>query len=223
MRVREWLAIVAAATAAVLLSACGGPVYSYSYRLTIEVDTPDGLKSGSSVIETTVQDDTESWGPREARLVRWRTKGDAVFVDLGSGRQVIALLAMGATGSDNFSRLVPKLFQLRDLDEVRTWQGRQGRFTLPADLVPTLVTFADLSDPKTARVVRPDEFETVFGPGVRFKRAWIEMTYDPITRGIEKKIPWLNDYQQIIRAWDAMRKGNPYGPSTGPDTFFVRK
>ena len=34
-------------------AACGGPVYSYRYRLTVEVDTPGGPKSGSSVIETT--------------------------------------------------------------------------------------------------------------------------------------------------------------------------
>jgi hypothetical protein len=50
----------------------------------------------------------------------------------------------------------------------------------------------DLNDPSNARVVRPDEFEAVFGPGVRFKRVWIEMTDEPVTRGIEKKFPWWN-------------------------------
>ncbi len=40
---RGWLAVVAAAAA---VTGCGGPVYSYRYRLTLEVDTPEGLKSG---------------------------------------------------------------------------------------------------------------------------------------------------------------------------------
>ena len=186
-----------AAVAAMALTGCGGPVYIYRYRLTIEVDTPQGLKSGSSVIETTVQDDTESWGPREARLVRSTTKGEAVFVDLGSSRQVIALLAMGPSGVDDpdFTNLVPTLFQRRALEEMRSWQERKGQFTLPSNLVPTLVTFADLNDPNTARVLRPDELEAVLGPGVQFRRAWIEMTGDPVTRGVEKKLPWLAGFK----------------------------
>src|SRR5262245_578483 len=94
------------------LTGCSGPVYTYRYRLTVEVDTPEGLKSGSSVIETTVQDNTESWGPPESRMVRSRTKGEAVFVDLGSGKHVIALLAMGPTATDDpeFNSLLTKLF-----------------------------------------------------------------------------------------------------------------
>lgn len=56
--------------------------------------------------------------------------------------------------------------------------------------LPTLVTFTDLNDPMSVRVVDPDGFEQAFGPGVRFKRAFIEMTNDQVTRGIEKKLPW---------------------------------
>jgi len=176
-----------------MLTGCGGPTYSYRYRLTIEVDTPEGLKSGSSVIETTVRDDTESWGPPEARMVRSRTKGEAVFVDLGSGKHVIALLVMGPTGADDpdFNRLLPNLFPHRELNEMRSWQDRKGQFTVAANLVPTLVILPDVNSPTTAQVVRPDEFETVFGPGVRFRRAWVEMTRDPITAELEQRLPML--------------------------------
>jgi hypothetical protein len=31
----------------------------------------------------------------------------------------------------------------------------------------------------------------VFGSGVTFKGARIEMTREPVTRGIEKKLPWI--------------------------------
>ena len=40
----------------------------------------------------------------------------------------------------------------------------KGKGNLPSSYVPTFVTFSDLNDPKTARVVRPDQFEQVFGP-----------------------------------------------------------
>ena len=62
---------------------------------------------------------------------------------------------------------------------------------LTCDLVPTLVTFTDLNNPTTARVVRPDEFPAAFGAGVRLRGARIEMTADPVTSGIEKKLTWL--------------------------------
>lgn len=44
------------------------------------------------------------------------------------------------------------------------------------------------------RVVRPGEFEAVFGPGFRFRRATLEMvpTSVPVTSGaIERRLPWL--------------------------------
>jgi hypothetical protein len=34
-----------------MVGGCSGPVYKHRYRLTLSVETPDGLKSGFSVIE----------------------------------------------------------------------------------------------------------------------------------------------------------------------------
>ena len=48
-------------------------------------------------------------------------------------------------------------------------------------------------------MVHPDQFEQVFGPDVHFKRTWIEMTTDPVTRGIEKKMPMLVSYRDAMR------------------------
>lgn len=68
--------------------------------------------------------------------------------------------------------------------------GKRATAELRPDQLPMLVTFANLHDPSTARVVQPNEFEQVFGSGVHFHRASIEMTNDPITRGIESNLPW---------------------------------
>jgi hypothetical protein len=93
---------------AVGLSACFSPVYKHRYRLTIAVDTPDGRKTGSSVIEASHTIST-SLATRGSGVTGVR--GEAVYVDLGQGRQVIALLAVGIDMQEYlFSLLVPLAF-----------------------------------------------------------------------------------------------------------------
>ena len=75
------------------------PNYTNRFRLTIEVQTPDGIRSGSSVIETTFFKSGD-WGPVEARGVRTQAKGEAIFVDLGHGKNLLAILGFGPSGTD---------------------------------------------------------------------------------------------------------------------------
>jgi hypothetical protein len=180
------------------------PVYTSRFRLTVEVETPQGLKSGSSVIETTIRD--VKVGLPEMRGLQYGARGEAVFVDLGQGRHVIALLTFGATGGDQdwLNGLVWAAVAPGKRGDWREQFKLTGSGDLPPDSIPTLVTFADHNDPKTARVVQPPEFESVFGPGVHFKRAWIQtvaagiwplsllgITGEQVTSGLEKKLPWL--------------------------------
>src|SRR5216684_3057567 len=58
----------------------------HKYRLTVEVETPEGVKSASGVMA--VHPDRSY-----SRGGHTRTKGDAVFVDLGGGKNLVALLA----------------------------------------------------------------------------------------------------------------------------------
>ncbi|MBX9776150.1 MAG: hypothetical protein K2Y71_17355 [Xanthobacteraceae bacterium] len=183
------------------------PIYTARFRLTVEVETPDGLKSGSSVIETTIRD--VKVGLPEMVGLRYGANGEAVFVDLGQGRNLFGLLAFGPNGQDQdrLNRLVRAALAPGQSRDWREEANLRGSGELPPDYVPTLVTFADLKDPRTARVVSPQEFESVFGPGVRFRRAWIEtvragiwplnlfgVTGMPITQGIERMLPWLRSH-----------------------------
>jgi hypothetical protein len=166
----------------------GYPTYTYRYRLTVEAMVGGSIHSGSGVIEIELRTQ-----PRTSDIppVAPRVHGDAVFVDLGGGRNVVALLAGGAEAKDwdQPINLVPSLFPPIDArrDELARFTALRGRSDVPERLLPTLATF-DLGDPANARVVRPGEFEAVFGPGVRFQRVWIEMTDEPVTRGIEQKL-----------------------------------
>ena len=193
------------------------PTYSYRYRMTVEVFVDGAVRSGSSVIE--VQIHTQPNLLANPKVVP-EVLGEAVFVDLGDGRNVIALLASGTNGAnvDYPSRLIPSLFDLtyddRGLGELAQLRGSQN---LLEKNMPTLVTFADLTDPKSARIVQPLEFRKTFGPGVQFKRVGVELTDDAVTSGIEGKIPWIGNYaieMEFERTLRASEHGQ--GPSMTP-------
>ncbi len=64
----------------------------HRFRLTVEVDTPDVPRSAASVIE--VERKAIRWPVRGGRYAH-HVRGEAVYVDLGGGRNVVAVLAHG--------------------------------------------------------------------------------------------------------------------------------
>ena len=188
-----------------VLQACGESL-TYRYRLTIEVDTPEGLRTGSSVIETTTTDRTKSWGPPESRIISSRVRGEAVFVDLGEGRNVVALLAHGDQGDDglDFDWLIPGVLgrsPVRNSNLIKT----PGVYTVPPYLVPTLVTFKKTTDPSSGLIISKSDFPRIFGPGYAFRRAIVEIlasetwtsylsfVNENSKEGIAQHFPWLSD------------------------------
>jgi hypothetical protein len=174
---------------------------AHKYRLTVEVETPEGRKSVSSVVS--IHPDRSY-----TRRGQTRTLGDAVFVDLGQGKNLVALLAH----VDN--KLVldeVNYVALRAYGEAAgkrvpfSEMSRQtGIVPVKGELIPVLVTFADPANPASAKVVAPDNAEAVLGKGSRIQGVSAEVVPngywpldfggalgEPVTRGIEAKLPWL--------------------------------
>jgi hypothetical protein len=175
---------------------------AHKYRLAVEVETPEGTKSASSVVA--VHPDRSY-----SRRGQTRTIGDAVFVDLGSGKNLVALLAH----VDNKLVLEDVNYvALRAYNEAagkRVSFNEMSRLTgiapVKGALIPVLVTFADPANPATARAVAPDDAEAVLGKGYRLQRLTAEVVpngYWPldfggvlgeaVSRGIQLKLPWLS-------------------------------
>lgn len=57
---------------------------------------------------------------------------------------------------------------------------------------PYFVRFRDISDPMSVEEVDPKNLAASFGPGVHLRRVSIEITDDDITKGIRKKLLWLD-------------------------------
>ncbi|EPR40784.1 hypothetical protein dsx2_3334 [Desulfovibrio sp. X2] len=200
--------------------------YTHAYRLTVEVETPHGFVKGSSVIQVTFIPDMIDWNPSAAGLTI-KAQGEAIFLDLGEGKNLVAVLGFGPTGAniDMVTHLAAYAFHRNKAfwyEQAPSWKGRAELY---GGLLPTLVTFKDPSNPDTLQVVRSYELEKIFGPGYRFSNAWIDMTHDrPTQHEIIKKLPWVGNYKEEKIAEHRMRAADyGLGSSGTPGMKFSRK
>jgi hypothetical protein len=173
----------------------------HKYRLTVEIETPAGIKSASNVIAV-FPDRGYSRGGRT------RIGGDAIFVDLGSGKNLVSLLAhldksldlegmnylaLRAYGAGRGARV-----SFKDMSQM------SGAVPVTGTLIPVLLTFGDPGNPGSARVVAPDNAEQTLGKGFRLHgmtaevvpNGWWPIDFggrlgEPVTRDIEGRLPWL--------------------------------
>jgi hypothetical protein len=173
----------------------------HKYRLTIEVATSEGIKSASGVVAVTPD-------RGYSRRGRTRTSGDALFVDLGGGKNLLALLAHidKTLDLDGINYVALRAYgeaggQRVSFNEMNRMQGVAP---VKGALIPVLATFTDPADPSTMRTVAPDNLEAVFGPATELRGLSAEVVPngfwpldfggalgEPVTRGIAAKLPWL--------------------------------
>ena len=206
---RGLIGLAVLGAAGMVLSACAlaeDATPDYRYRLTVEVETPEGLRSGSSVIEVRQNMGRTAMSGFGKRIDR-RARGEAVAVDLPGGRTLYALLR-SRNDTDWASSVVQ---DLAPRIEGEKWEETfdnvlllEGKVTLPREWVhwhsamsdrnayPMLVTFADPADPASVALVDPDDLAATFGEGTRLKRLTVQLTNDPVTTGIEQRLEWLD-------------------------------
>ncbi|MEL7190204.1 MAG: hypothetical protein AAGK17_11675 [Pseudomonadota bacterium] len=196
--------------AAMLLAGCSeSSPPEYRYRLKVEVETPEGLKTGSSVIEVSTQVASKNAiiSPGRATM---RARGEAVAVDLPDGRTLFALMRSESQtdwASNVMSLLAPSYRgEGAAKEKIRAILRMQGEYDLPLykpagpgrrrHMYPMLVTFGDLDDPTSVEKVDPLDLAATFGEGVKLKRITVEVTDDPVTTGIEERLAWLSSQKE---------------------------
>ena len=175
----------------------------HKYRLTIEVETPEGRKSASGVLAVHPDRGYSRGG-------HTRTVGDAVFVDLGGAKNLVALLAHlddGKLDLDSINYLALRAYTAAGGKRVSFNEMNRltGSVAVKDPLIPVLLSFADPANPGSARVVSPDNVQAVLGNGYRLGEITTEVVPngfwpldfggalgEPVTRGIAAKLPWLN-------------------------------
>lgn len=173
----------------------------HKYRLTVEVDTPQGVKSASGVMAVH-PDRSYSRGGKTL------TKGDAVFVDLGGGKNLVALMAHidNTLDLDGTNYVALRAYTAGQGKRVsfNEMSRMSGAVPVKGALIPVLVSFGDPANPGTARTVAPEDAEAVLGTGYRLHGITAEVVPnglwpldfggplgEPVTRGIAAKLAWL--------------------------------
>jgi hypothetical protein len=161
-----------------------------------------------------------------------------VFVDLGGGKNLVALLAHidKSIELDDMNYVALRAYKAAGRNVSFNEMSRQsGAVPVTGALIPVLVTFTDPTDPGSARPVLPDDMAARLGNGVRLRAISVEVVPnglwpldfgsplgDPVTRGIEARLPWLNGADD--RAAIALRSaGLPAGEGIDPKEVFTRK
>ena len=203
-----------------VLSGCYRQLETFRYRLTVEVETPQGLRSGSSVIEVQTRDQGRGFPGPEAGGIRHNVRGEAVAVDLPGGRTLFALLKQGGKRAFNFPEMAPYwAFSPPASTSNPSFDERhklvvegQGVHVLDPSYYPLLVRFRGIHDPTSVELVDPQDLTASFGPGVTLKRVTIEITDDPVTTGIERRLNWLPSiHGNLLPKISPSSKTSPFG------------
>ena len=175
------------------------PDASYRYKLTIAVETPEGIKTGSNVVEL---DYYKSWSGEPHR-----TYGQALALDLGASGMLVALLTQGrgqAWGDDDPKGIVFKncdggtRIGLSSIDVVRRIAACKAVYPVAVSDLPDILFFKDAKDPGSAAVVDPQNLDTVLGPGIVIRSATIQLTDEALTRGVDDHLPWVRSWRGKI-------------------------
>ncbi len=169
---------------------------TYRYRLTVEVQTPEGIKAGSSVIEvySSIESSLNIDNPRGLIM---SARGEAVAVDLPGGQTLFALLSgiwSNASPERNAQALLRGRYSNSYEETHAKLIGHKDVVELQPPNYPMLVRFRDVHDPRTIERVAPDNL-TVFGHGIRLLKVTVQITPAPVTSGIERRFGWWAKYK----------------------------
>lgn len=171
------------------VAGCGG-LFSktYRFRMTVEVDTPQGLKTGSSVMEVSAYKSLKLTS--EEKRGGGGLRGEAVTVELPSGPMFVLLSKCSGCQpplGEQVTRVLSPGAAIRNVDEYVAAVSKLGGVSRKADLPrvdwPLMVRFRDPGDPKTVELASSEILSV--------KRIIVETTNDDVTTGIEKRLTWL--------------------------------
>jgi hypothetical protein len=187
----------------------------YRFRLTVDIETPEGVKSGYSVYAVN-GGRSGDWGP----LISGggsRAYGEGVVIDLGKKGPLFVLT--GDTPGDTtwaayiMLKLTPRVkFDAKNYEDkpygwyddqrMQRLYARTGRYDVPSTIKvnsvreqktwPMFVRFRDINDRKSVEEVDPKDLTKTYGKGYELKRITVQLTDEPVT---QKMRPWMKHWK----------------------------
>lgn len=224
-------------------------IYKWREKLTIEVETPEGLKSASAVQLNVWRHSHGEFILMSARGLFINALGEAPVLEFETG-QYLFVLFKGGQGHHQFrvsdiyyeglaaaiksrnaslsgSRLTVPSRELEIENVVQAIKASKGTvFEIPRRFYPLLVSFKDIKDPSSVIDIRPDELE-FFGKNIKLRRITMEITDEPVTRGqVEQVLGWIDQYYNTMfdgNRYQTIKATNKFANSLASGTFKTEK
>lgn len=200
MRRRDAIGLLASSAVATALGGCSEMFPKrFRFRMTVEVETRQALRTGSGVMEMSAANAT--FKLPDSAAVDLRFKGEAVPVDLHTGT-LFALVGQ-TPGVDRFEGAVVNTFDPKRpggaqlvamIDELGRRESLGRKAVMRPQDYPKLVRFRDIRDPKTVELIDPNDLAKNFEAGVKLRRIVLTVVDEPVTIGIEKRLGLLKYY-----------------------------
>lgn len=166
------------------------PTYSFRYKITINVETPDGLKTGNAVREISIAPSLNLTPEMGATK---KISGEAVIIDLGQKGILFGLLS-----SDSYN----EVFEAFPIKGATTPEGlkfyeslKPGTKATITKNIPRFVRFSNLSEPKSVEKVDPHDMSASLGEGFRLKELTVEIVDEPILWQVKNYLPWIAEFR----------------------------
>ncbi len=175
--------------------------FSWNQKLTVTVETPEGERSGSAVSHIEARFLKPGSKSISAASSGGRSYGEAVVVALPDDRYLFVLraknadtLTQGAFYKQVLGADAERIGNVADY--YRRMLRRSGLSgPIQRDTYPRFVTFDDISDPTSVKLVDPDDLAATFGPGYALKSVVLELTGESPRYGkVEEALPWIDEY-----------------------------
>jgi hypothetical protein len=172
----------------------------FRFRMTVEIDTPAGLRSGSSVIENRIRHFIPIM--MDGAGIQFTTRGEAVAVDLPDGRTLFLLVRpdynyLGAVrNAANAGSALPVFARQYDFQSEAKFARDMRRTGAVVTIPPSehwtrMIWFRDPADPGSFEQVDPAALAASLGPGISLRRITVRASEEEIGRDILKRLPWV--------------------------------
>ena len=201
--------------------------YHVRYKITVDLDDNGITRSGSGVVDVSYEFPNRSIRFPDGPSYFKRMRGCAITISIGD-RGLLFIINYPPLLWSGTGELYPRAGSLATLpliaygypfegetskieNAVKSLSVRSGAEQVPASKLPAIVRFNNIADKNTIEEVDPADFDRYGLTGLRFIRAVVELTDEPVT-AIPKSWPrWLTeDKFTMLDVKHASPGGSPY-------------
>jgi hypothetical protein len=192
------------------------PTYMVRYRLTVNAVAGGVPHSGSSVVEMRIV--TQPHWLLAIPPWKFNVTGEATFVDLGYGRNLVAMLGYkpARTAGSYFdlggAPYYYHVFNAFDVpvvaEHAQDLTSLRGERPLKHKDWPPFATFCDVQDPFSVQSIDAKASPMTLGNDVRIDSVTVTITQEPATRSLAEKLPWLAELGEGSRIYP-VNNANP--------------